>query len=477
MVARVRGTESTRVHGTIPMISQIKIANFKSWRSTGEVRLAPITVFFGSNSSGKTSLLQALLMMKQTVESPDRAQTLNLGGDDRSLVDLGTFQDIAFGHDDSLELDFGVRWNLPGTFVAENSSDPTNPLFKANELGFDACVKWLSSEKGKLGRIVSRSMAYEAGGHRFSMVPKENEYSEFDLISESDGVEFKRTRGRAWPLPHPAKCYGFPDQVRAYFQNAGFLSDLELEFEQLFSRVFYLGPLREHPRRQYAWSGARPTDMGRRGERVIEALLASRESGHRYSKGRGHKRRTLEELVADQLKVLGLIDSFRVKPITDGGKLFQVRVKRQPGSAEVLLTDVGFGVSQILPVVTLCHYAPEGSTILLEQPEIHLHPSVQAGLADVIIEAAKSRSVQIIVESHSEHLLRRIQRNIAEEKIENKDTALYFCGMDRGASRLTSLSVDVFGTIENWPAEFFGDEFGEIAATQRAAAKRKAKIN
>jgi predicted ATPase len=213
--------------------------------------------------------------------------------------------------------------------------------------------------------------------------------------------------------------------------------------------------------------------MGRRGERVVDALLAARERGTTISRGRGKRSQTLEERVAQWLKDLGLIESFEVRPITPGGQLFQVWVRRHSGAAEVLITDVGFGVSQILPVIALCYYAPPGSTLLLEQPEIHLHPSVQAGLADVFIDAVRFRKVQIILESHSEHLLRRLQRRVAERALEADDAALFFCQMKYGESRLVPLDLDEFGTIRNWPEDFFGDQFGEIAATSEAALKRK----
>jgi predicted ATPase len=139
----------------------------------------------------------------------------------------------------------------------------------------------------------------------------------------------------------------------------------------------------------------------------------------------------------------------------------------------VLITDVGFGVSQILPVLTLCYYVPQGSVIILEQPEIHLHPRVQAGLADVLIDAVKTRRVQIILESHSEHLLRRLQRRIAEEGIPSSDVALYFCELPDAQSKLTKLEVDMFGYVTNWPPEFFGDELGELAAMTTAAMQRQ----
>ena len=117
--------------------------------------------------------------------------------------------------------------------------------------------------------------------------------------------------------------------------------------------------------------------------------------------------------------------------------------------------------------------APAGSIIILEQPEIHLHPAVQAGLADVFIDAVKTRNIQIIFESHSEHLLRRLQRRIAEEVITPDTTALYFCESSNGASTLKPLDVDLFGTIKNWPKDFFGNQFEEMALTTKAAIERK----
>jgi predicted ATPase len=134
---------------------------------------------------------------------------------------------------------------------------------------------------------------------------------------------------------------------------------------------------------------------------------------------------------------------------------------------------VGFGVSQILPVLTICYYVPEGSTILMEQPEIHLHPSVQAGLADVLIDAAQKRGIQIILESHSEYLLKRLQLRIAEQKILSRDAALYFCDIRDGVSELTPLVLNLFGDIENWPEGFFGDEFEEMAARTKARMQRE----
>ena len=451
------------------MLTQLSFQHFKSWRNSGKIRLAPITALFGSNSSGKSSVLQMLLLLKQTAESSDRSQVLNLG-DDRSLVDLGTFQEVLFGHDLTAPLQAGMAWTLPEELQIADPARRAGTLFEDDEIEFSTDIEWQANGEAGLGRAVVREMRYRFADETFGMTQVGRKGLEYELKSS---FRFTRAQGRPWPLPPPAKCYGFPDQVRAYYQNASFLSDLELQFEELFGRLFYLGPLREYPKRQYSWAGVQPADMGRRGERVVDALLASRESGLKLSRGRGHRRQTVEARVAEWLKELGLITSFEVRPITKGGRLFQVWVRRDPKAAEVLITDVGFGVSQILPVITLCYYAPEGSTLLLEQPEIHLHPGVQAGLADVLVDAAKTRGVQIIVESHSEHLLRRLQRHVAEETLSPEEAALYFCQTDKGESRLTPLDLDPYGNIRNWPKDFFGDELGEIAAMSQAALERK----
>jgi predicted ATPase len=297
--------------------------------------------------------------------------------------------------------------------------------------------------------------------------------TKYELQVEDGQFRFIRTQGRKWDLPPPIKCYGFPDQAKAYFQNAGFLADLQLAFEKLFSRLYYLGPLREYPQRQYTWAGSEPADMGRRGERAVDALLAARERGVMISRGKGRPKMALEEYVAYWLKELGLIHDFSVEAIAKESNLYRVLVQKTQTAAKVLITDVGFGVSQILPVLVLCYYVPTGSTIVLEQPEIHLHPSVQAGLADVFVDAIKTRQVQILFESHSEHLLRRLQRRIAEEQLAPELVSLFFCEMSNSGSSLKKLDMNLFGDITNWPNDFFGDEFGEMAAMTKAVMERK----
>ncbi|MCU0284892.1 MAG: AAA family ATPase [Acidobacteria bacterium] len=173
---------------------------------------------------------------------------------------------------------------------------------------------------------------------------------------------------------------------------------------------------------------------------AIPALLASAKNPILY--GRGVPRTTVEERVSYWLKEMKLIDSYKLRPVADHRRDYEMKVKKNPTSPEVFITDVGFGVSQVLPVVVLCYHMPKNSIILLEQPEIHLHPSVQAALADLFIEIISKRDIQIILESHSEHLLRRIQRRIAEQKIDPGQVSLYFCQMENDASAIEKLQMD-----------------------------------
>jgi predicted ATPase len=448
------------------MITELSFTNFKSWNSVQKMRLAPITGLFGTNSSGKSSILQLLLMLKQTIESTDRAQVLEFG-DEKSLTNLGSFRDTVFGHVKPGTISFGLQWNLSKQLDI-TSPDDKKKLFSSRSLSFHCTV----GENGS-DRLAVERTEYGLLDHQFSLSRKGQAVNKFELESVGANFRFVRSPGRVWELPPPVKFYGFPDQVYAYYQNAGFLSQLQLAFENLFGQVYYLGPLREFPQRHYTWNGSEPADMGRRGERVVDALLAARMRGKYISPGYRLHKVTLEERVATWLKELGLIHSFSVEPVAKDSSIYQVRVQKTPSSAKVLITDVGFGVSQILPVLVLCYYAPEGSIILLEQPEIHLHPSVQSGLADVMIDAVKNRGVQIIVESHSEHLLRRLQWRIAEEKITPDETALYFCEAQSEGSSLVPLIIDLFGRITNWPEDFFGNEFEEMAEITKAAMRRK----
>ena len=447
-----------------PMLERLRIQNFKSWQDTGDMAFGSLTGFFGTNSSGKSSILQFLLMLKQTVESSDRSQVLNLG-EAFSYVELGTLSDALYQKARKRVLSFDFSWQVQNLRLLAKDN--------IKNITFKASVQQSENNTELL------SFKYEAGNASFGMKLKkaENDTRQHSFIFQNIGRKNSITGG--YRFEKPIKFYRPPSEAYVYSFIDHIIDGPVFELEILFLSVFYLGPLREYPSRLYVWAGEKPQSVGNRGERAVAALLSSRNQGPTINMGKGQPRRTVEEHVAHWLKELGLIYSFKVQPIAPGRKEYEVRIQRTAESASVFLTDVGFGVSQILPVLVLLFYVPEGSTVILEQPEIHLHPAVQAGLADVFIDAIKRRKLQIILESHSEHLLQRLQRRMAEKglnpekEFDSTEAQLYFTSIEEGRSKLTSLQLDEYGNISNWPKGFFGDSFAEAAAKTKAEMRRK----
>ena len=218
------------------------------------------------------------------------------------------------------------------------------------------------------------------------------------------------------------------------------------------------------------------------GEYAVAAILAAQGEGRRLNRQVGHHTKGFAEFIAAWLKDIGVIHDFSVRAVAEGRKEYEVLLKTHAKAPEVKITDVGFGISQVLPALVQAFYCPPNSTVWMEQPEIHLHPQVQAELADVFIsatqarEGGKPRNVQLIVESHSEHFLNRLQLRVAEGMIKPDEVAVYFCRRSGSATELESLKLNMFGEIENWPEHFFGDEMADIAGRTIAAMKRKKEI-
>ncbi|MCC7079768.1 MAG: DUF3696 domain-containing protein [Burkholderiales bacterium] len=454
------------------MLTSLRIQNFKAWKDTGPIRLAPLTVIFGANSAGKSSLGHLLLALKQTVLSTDRKRPLHLG-DEKSLIELGTFEECLHNHDLARPLSFALGWRLPDELEVR---DPLSKRkFNGDELQFEVSLR---ADKKDQPRVQHLGYKLVQQGEPTLMVQYERgENNKLEI--HSDEYALIRTTGRPWPLDEPDKFYRISDQSRARFQNAEFLSDFALRMEAQLNGLSYLGPLREYPKRIYSWSGETPESVGQKGEFSIAAILAANAQGRHVNRGPRKRQYPFDEFIAQWLRDLGVIESFSVKPVAKGRKEYEVLVKTFAGGSEVKLTDVGFGVSQLLPAVVQAFYCPPLSTVWMEQPEIHLHPQVQAALADVFISAIKARengaerNTQLVVESHSEHFLNRLQRRVAEGTLVPEDVAVYFCRKAGSATELEPLRLNMFGEIENWPENFFGDEMGEIAARTLAAAERK----
>ena len=444
------------------MLNRLKLNNFKAWREA-DLALGRVTGFFGPNSAGKSSLLQFLLLLKQTKNATDRGLVLDFGGRE-SLANLGSFEEVIHRHEKRRQMD----WLLDWTLAKEMGDLPAGDTLK------------IECSVGRRNKQPSaKRMAYKHDGVYSLQSSKQG----FEMVANG-GKELLKKQGRPFLPSPPIKMHLFPDQVKNSYQNAEFLGDFELAYENLMDSIYYLGPLREYPQREYHWSGVSPSDVGPRGERVMDAVLAATRDNKKRVVSPRKRSKPFQEVIAYWLNELGMIDAFRIEEIRTGTNLYRAMIKTAQWAVETPLTDVGFGVSQVLPVLVLLYYVPEGATVLMEQPEIHLHPAVQSGLADVMLNVAKVRNLQIVVESHSEHLMRRLQRRVAEGKESPEDVKLYFVKSKEGnfvkskegkevTAHAEDLRLNEWGEIENWPPSFFGDELGEVSAIAEASLTRK----
>lgn len=430
------------------MITHIRVKNFKSWKDSDKVDLAQLTGLFGTNSSGKSSLLQVLLLLKQTIGSDE----VLFFGDENSLVNLGSFHKVIHNHDldKSLELNLGCKPKEPcHIYIYEWNPDGVEGNFPKliNHFTFN-----MFSLEGQIGPLSYYCIGPE-GKWNVEWKPPGRVYIDGD---ETGGYTVKN-------------CYGKSD-------DSGDLSLFELAsaFEELFANVYPLGATRVQPKRYYHWEGEDPKNIGQNGEDMIDSLLNARVD-QKVTPYAG-KNVPIEKRISAWLREMDLAYSFSIKRSnTREDRNFDVLIQKGPDSAKVALADMGYGLSQFLPVLVHCYYVPEGSTLILEQPGAHLHPKAQADIADLLIEVIVERNLQILIESHSEHLLTRLQLRIAERKISSDQTALYFCENDNGVSNIKPLDVDELGNIKNWPKDFFGNVRGDLVKMAREQMKRQKK--
>lgn len=265
--------------------------------------------------------------------------------------------------------------------------------------------------------------------------------------------------------------YRFPKASKARDCLSGFFS----------KGVRYLGPLRESPKPLYPLEPLPDdTDVGYKGEHT--AAVFDLKKGERVDYAgpplidgseNKLKRATLESAVVDWLEYMGVITNITTSDQGKFGRELQVQTEGLKKYHD--LTNVGVGVSQVLPIVVMALLADKGSTLIFEQPELHLHPKVQSRLADFFISQMIAGK-QCIVETHSEYLIYRLRRRIAESTDENLEgqISIYFAKRNSGNSSVEKIKIDKFGAVQNWPADFFDETSSEIEKIIYASMKKKA---
>lgn len=422
------------------MIHQLQLKNFKAWQNSGPVRLAPITLLLGTNSSGKSTLLQSLLLLKQTAMSPDRTLHLNLGGDGAAgFCDFGGFDDI-------------LSHGMAGPRQFELAFDFARPGGERVTAGAFAC----SYVRTASGAVAIQELSLSTVARRFRAIRRER--GAYSIVLDDEPLP--RAKGRHLA---PERSIALPAEALALLGHDGaHLQDLSLATLRELQAIAYLGPLRRKAQRDHAWNKSRPGEIGSEGHEAVAALLSSALLKE------GDQGATLHG-VAHWLRKMGLAEQLQVRQVGRSSR-YELRVEQDGVTANIC--DVGVGVAQVLPVLALAYFVPPGSTVLLEEPEIHLHPLAQAVLAEMFVEVSQARNVQFIVETHSEHLFRRMQTLVAQRRTNTGQCQMLFVERQGGHAVLRPLEVDAFGAVRNWPDHFFGDAVGEARAQAQARAER-----
>lgn len=253
------------------------------------------------------------------------------------------------------------------------------------------------------------------------------------------------------------------DAIAGLDKDGPIVEDLSLAIRRELESISYLGPLRRKPERDYPWNKTKPGDVGSDGRGAIDALLAS-------ALLKGEDQSYVVNGVSLWLARMKVADRLEVRQQGRSNR-YELIVHRDGIACN--LRDVGIGISQVLPVLVVSYFAPSGSTIILEEPEIHLHPLAQSVLAELFVTISRERNVRFIVETHSEHLFRRMQTLLAKQEISTADSAMYFVERDGQAAQLRELNLDEFGRVSNWPIGFFGDALGETREQARLMFERQ----
>ena len=291
------------------------------------------------------------------------------------------------------------------------------------------------------------------------------------LVSDRKFVDEILDRvGPGEPVARPAADEPDAGSVVRRLQSAGsWLADF------MAGRIVHLGPLRQDPQQQYPATQAGPRgSVGAKGEFALAVL-------HKHARrmvicpldGGGYaEEMALSEAVNYWLGQLGLGCSVTTVQRPRLGLEPQVRMENV--GRDLGLTGVGVGVSQILPVLVLCLVAEPGSVVLLEQPELHLHPGIQQRLGDFLLACVESGR-QVIVETHSDHLVTRLRRRIAEDDTDSlcRSIAVVFAEREGGRTTLRTLEPNRFGGLELWPAGFFDGGAEDARALVESAMRKR----
>jgi len=374
-------------------IHRISLKNFKCFKET-DIELSRITVLTGENSSGKSSLIYGILAPFQSNKFP-----LYLSPNGKYL-NMGSFIEMSFKNMKSNEIEINIILDEHGCSNIYKSTWILNPINQMPKLNYLMCIE-------------------EDDYSMEIMMSDDNSY-----IANSDGGNDKPKTIKSQNLENVVKHY------LGYFVE-DFLEDLN-----------FIGPFRLAPERTYYQKAKADEKVGMNGEGYIDQILEWE-----------HQKAPQFKKLISILKKLELINSLKTQQLK-GGR-FEVNVRTKSKGVWASLADVGFGISQFLPVIVADLQLSDDSTLILAQPEIHLHPSIQASLADYFVNQIKETGKQYIIETHSEYLLNRFRLDIVKGKLDPADISVYYFEPSPDGSITYRIEFTKDGQIKNAPKGFF----------------------
>ena len=435
--------------------TSISVNGFKSLAEEHTIEIRPLTILAGTNSSGKSSILQPLLMMKQTLHESYDPGDLKING-----------PNVKFTRSDQFLSKYSNKL-LDSTFRIKIVLDKGKSLTEKFALQKNNRIKIVESlyEKGLDKIILHPNMSKKEILSSNPAIKKDCDELSEKLHLKEDEFELKVERNRCLLNLMLYASKKDRDKKGAFKFSVSMLENDDILFKDLIAQIIHVPALRGNPKRDYDISALGPIFPG-----TFENYVASIIYEWRFNND--NRLNKLEEF----LKMLNLTQNVVAKQIDD--TRVEIRVCRLPVGKYadpndlVSIADVGYGVSQTLPVLVALLTAKPGQLVFIEQPEIHLHPRGQVKMANILAYAA-NKGVRVVVETHSSLLLRGIQTIAAKgEIISPKKVILHWFerNPDNGITRITSAGLNEAGSFGDWP-EDFGDTIMDAESDYIEAAE------
>lgn len=420
-------------------IHKLHIKNFRGIDESIDVDIKPITIFVGPNSSGKSSCIHALACLSQTMKvvADDRPLILD---DETASVHLGRFIEVI--HSKSYQDQIGLGVSLKNVSVLNlgiKRSGGKNE-FEQEIINGELRANYSFKCKKRTQEVTLESFNYTIAGRSTGGKRSENRYNITFMSGRRVNVNSVGLFDQGFLINDSALTVAGIEQPDFSPFDSVSLKSAQTEIQSELIKTLYLGPFRKPPSRRYESRGAAPSEVGPMGESTI-TMLANESI---QSTSRPHI-----SVIAGWLAHMKLAKGIDVSRI-GSSDLFKVKLTLSDGD-KFPIADLGYGLSQVLPVLTQCSFAPKGSTLLFEQPELHVHPLAAKGLVQVFLDTVKTKAANICLETHSPELVKAFFNSVRKGTLDKDDLQVYVVSRRGKKTKLKKVVVDEYGdNYENW---------------------------